>query len=234
MLNPNIDIESLAAAYAQDDRVRIPDLLDADFAERMHVACRDDVPYEYICHVDGNNVVIPEGDLHKMAPKDQAELQNSLVTAASEGVGFFYSGYQMRRKQADTEDQKLAFLHSMFDFVNSDEMLSMIAAISGRDDITAADAHYSRYTPGQFLTRHKDDITSEGRRIAYVMSFSKDWHPDWGGLLHFYEDDGTPVDFWIPTFNTLTLFDVRHAHSVSYVTPFAKGPRLSLTGWFCT
>jgi Rps23 Pro-64 3,4-dihydroxylase Tpa1-like proline 4-hydroxylase len=233
MLNPKIDIEALATAYALDDRVRIPDLLQADFAERMHTACRDDVPYEYICHVDGNNVVIPEDDLRAMAPKDQAALQDSLVKAASEGVGFFYSGYQMRRAQADSGDEKLAFLHSMFDFVNSDEMLSMISAISGRDDITSADAHFTRYTPGQFLTRHKDDISREGRRIAYVMSFTKDWHPDWGGLLHFYEDNGSPRDFWVPMFNSLTLFDVRHVHSVSYVTPFAKGQRLSLTGWFC-
>ena len=88
-------------------------------------------------------------------------------------------------------------------------------------------------TPGQFLTRHKDDITAEGRRIAYVMGFSKDWHPDWAGLLNFYEDDGSGRDFWIPAFNSLSLFDVRHVHSVSYVTPFAKQQRLSLTGWFC-
>ena len=65
------------------------------------------------------------------------------------------------------------------------------------------------------------------------MSFTKDWHPDWGGLLHFFEDNGSPRDFWVPMFNSLTLFDVRHVHSVSYVTPFAKGQRLSLTGWFC-
>jgi SM-20-related protein len=234
MLNPNLDIDALASEYALDDRLRIENLLDPDFAERLHAACRDDVPYEYICHVDGQNVVIPEDELRGLSPKDQQELQNNLLEAASDGVGFFYSGYQMRRAQIDADDDKLAFLHQMFDFVNSEEMLSFIAAISGRSDLNSADAHYTRYTPGQFLTRHKDDITTEGRRIAYVMGFSKDWHPDWGGLLHFYEDDGRGRDFWIPAFNSLSLFDVRHVHSVSYVTPFAKQQRLSLTGWFCT
>ena len=234
MLNPNLDIDALASEYALDDRLRIENLLDPDFAERLHAACRDDVPYEYICHVDGENVVIPEDKLRGLSPRDQQELQNNLLKAASDGVGFFYSGYQMRRAQIDADDDKLAFLHQMFDFVNSEEMLSFIASISGRSDLNSADAHFTRYTPGQFLTRHKDDITAEGRRIAYVMGFSKDWHPDWGGLLNFYEDDGSGRDFWIPAFNSLSLFDVRHVHSVSYVTPFAKQQRLSLTGWFCT
>jgi Rps23 Pro-64 3,4-dihydroxylase Tpa1-like proline 4-hydroxylase len=234
MLNPNLDIAALAAEYAIDDRVRVPAILDPAFAERVHVACRDDVPYEYICHVDGKNVVIPEPDLRSMSAQDQAQLRKRLVEDAARGVGFFYSGYQMRRALDDDASEQLAFLHRMFAFVNSDEMLSLVSAISGRDDLRSADAHYTRYTPGQYLTRHKDDITSEGRRIAYVMSFTKDWHPDWGGLLHFFDDDGTPRDFWVPVFNSLNLFDVRHVHSVSYVTPFARNQRLSLTGWFCS
>jgi Rps23 Pro-64 3,4-dihydroxylase Tpa1-like proline 4-hydroxylase len=69
-------------------------------------------------------------------------------------------------------------------------------------------------------------------RIENVLGLSKAWHPDWGGLLQFYEEDGTPGDAWIPHFNCLNLFDIRHIHSVTYVTPFAGEPRLSLTGWF--
>ena len=233
MLNPNLDIERLATEYAADDRVRVADLLDNDFAERLHQACRNDVPYEYLCHVDGKSVAIPPDDLKALGPEEQRNLDRSIMDAASKGVGFFYSGYQMRRARDATDDDKLGFLHEMFDFVNSDDVLSMVSTITGRDDITCADAHYTRFTPGQFLTRHKDDIRDEGRRIAYVMGFSKNWHPDWGGLLHFFEDNGTPRDFWMPMFNSLVLFDVRHVHSVSYVTPFAKEPRLSLTGWFC-
>ncbi len=93
---------------------------------------------------------------------------------------------------------------------------------------------YTRYTAGQYLTRHSDNITEEGRRVAFVFSFSRAWHPDWGGMLQFYEGDGTPRDAWMPEFNTLALFDVRHIHSVSYVAPFAAATRYSLTGWFTT
>ena len=232
MLNPNLDPEYLAMQYATDQRLRIDEILVSDIAQRLHHACRDDVPYEFLCHVDGKNLAIPTEDLPKLPATEQKELQEKIISAAADGVGFFYCGYQMARAQTETDTQKLAFLHEMFDFMNSDEMLSFIATITGQTDLTGADAQFTRYTPGHFLTRHKDEITREGRRIAYVMGFSEDWHPDWGGLLQFFENDGTPRDAWIPAFNSLSLFDVRHVHSVTYVTPFARTPRFSLTGWF--
>ena len=232
ILNPELDTQALAQKFAVDDRLRIPDLLQTELAEQIHAACRNDVPYEYLCHVDGQNIVIPPDELELIEPHGQQELQSKITDNASKGVGFFYSGYQMRRADRTSTDPKLAFLHRVFEFVNSHEMLAFIQAVTGQDDLKGADLQYTRYTSGHFLTRHKDDITSEGRRIAYVLGFSRNWHPDWGGLLQFFENDGTPRDAWMPALNTLSLFDVRHVHSVTYVTPFAREPRLSLAGWF--
>jgi Rps23 Pro-64 3,4-dihydroxylase Tpa1-like proline 4-hydroxylase len=126
----------------------------------------------------------------------------------------------------------LGFLYGMFEYLNSPAMLGFIEQITGRRDIVRADAQYTRYSAGQYLTRHRDDIEGTTRRLAYVFGFTRRWHPDWGGLLQFYEDDGTPRDAWAPAFNRLSLFDIRHVHSVGYVTPFAGESRLSLTGWF--
>ena len=61
-----------------------------------------------------------------------------------------------------------------------------------------------------------------GKRAAQAALF----------LLQFFEDNGTPRDAWVPGWNVLSLFDVRHVHSVTYVAPFAGAPRLSITGWF--
>ena len=98
--------------------------------------------------------------------------------------------------------------------------------------VTSASAQATRYRPGHYLTRHRDDPEGETRRLAYVLSLSADWHPDHGGLLMFFADDGTPRDVWVPQAGTLSLFSVRHVHSVSVVAPFAPRPRLSVTGWF--
>lgn len=232
MLNPTLDHDDLARQYAADQRLRINDFLEADIARRFQNSCRDDVPYEYLYHVEGKHLAVPPAELAQLAPDKQNELQNKIIAAAAKGVGFFYSGYQLTNAHLDTDNKELAFLREMFDLMNSDEVLALISTITGQTDLKGADAQVTRYTPGQFLTRHSDDVTREGRRIAYVLGFSEEWHPDWGGLLQFFENDGTPRDAWIPAFNSLSLFDVRHVHSVTYVTPFALKPRLSLTGWF--
>lgn len=231
MLNPNLDTNELAAEFDRDDRIRITDILDPDIAERIAHHCEHDVPYEYIYHVDGQNHVATADEMKSMDPATQKETMEKVMAAAAEGIGFLYCGYMMGRAN-ETDNENLGFLHSVFEYLNSDEMLSFISQVSGRDDLKSADCQFTRYTAGQFLTRHSDDITEEGRRLAYVFSFCRNWHPDWGGLLQFYEKSGTSRDAWTPGFNTLSVFDVRHIHSVTYLTPFAKSPRLSLTGWF--
>ena len=135
MLNPTLDADYLATQYADDDRLRINDILEPDIAQRVHAACRDDVPYEYLCYVDGENLAIPMAELAKQAPDTQNELQETIVAAASDGVGFFYSGYQMGRTRDEADKSKLTFLHEMFDFLNSDEMISFIATITGQADL---------------------------------------------------------------------------------------------------
>jgi Rps23 Pro-64 3,4-dihydroxylase Tpa1-like proline 4-hydroxylase len=152
--------------------------------------------------------------------------------AAAEGIGFFYSSYRLTASRRAAAVDALLRVHEMLDFLNSDEMLAFVSRVTGRDDLRRADGQVTAYTPGHYLTRHRDQVDSEERRLAYVLGLTEEWHPDWGGLLQFYDDDGTPRDAWAPRYNSLALFDVRHVHAVKYVTPYARKPRLSLTGWF--
>ena len=232
MLNPDLDTDMLATKYREDGRVRITDVLEPAIAARIRSCCKSNVPFNYVAHVDGKNLSISRDEMAQFDQQQLSEFQRKILDAAADGIGFFYCGYLMSQKRDDTDDENMQFLHSVFDYLNGDEVLSFIRAITGNDEIRSADAQYTRYTPGHFLTRHRDENSNQRRRVAYVLSLSENWHPDWGGLLQFFEDDGTPRDAWAPQFNALSLFDVRHVHSVTFVTPFAREPRLSLTGWF--
>ena len=67
---------------------------------------------------------------------------------------------------------------------------------------------------------------------AYVFNLTKDWNPNWGGYLNFYDDDGN-IEFGLrPSFNVLNMFAVPKQHSVSMLTPFTGAFRYSITGWF--
>jgi SM-20-related protein len=235
MINPSLDVGALANEFKTDRRLMVHNFLQADIAERMRSACKQHVPFSR--HYVLNNMYHSKTavEMDNLTQQDKESINKQVFSAASQGVGFIYEGYFKREIKTDPNsvaNLELAFLHQVFDYLSSEEVLSTIKQITGNQDIIGAEPQYTRYAPGHFLTRHLDVIPGHARRYAFVLGLTKGWHPDWGGLLQFYEQDGTPRNAWIPQFNVLSLFDVSHIHSVTYVTPFAAEQRLSLTGWF--
>ena len=233
MLSPHLDVEQLAAQYRRDSRIRIKDVLQPEIAAELRELYLEHVPFDYVMAIGGHNRTLSEAEMKAMGNTAQRELYGQLMSEAAQGLGFLYNGYHLADGRAAGVPE-LAPLQAIYDYINGDEMLNFIRRLTGETGVVGADGQATRYTAGHFLTRHRDDPANEQRRMAYVFSFSDNWHPDWGGLLQFFEEDGTPRDAWAPSFNSLSLFDVRHIHSVTYVTPFAREPRLSLTGWFRT
>jgi SM-20-related protein len=229
MLNPDLNIEDLASMYEEDNRLRIDNFLESRFSQVVSERIEGDLRYDYTFFSQGNNYLISEQKMASMEAAERENLQLELVDMASRGIGFLYSVYRM---EGDNLASAPAELKQLFETVNSGDMLGMISSITGIRDLKGASGQFTRYTRGQYLTRHLDDVKEERRVLGYVLNFTRDWHPDWGGLLQFYEKNGTPRDAWEPRFNSLSLFDVRHVHSVTYVAPHAVSPRYALTGWF--
>jgi SM-20-related protein len=231
MLNPDLDRGALTAEFRRDQRILIDNVLRPEVAERIRAICAEKVAFDYVYFLNGAVRVTGEREMAAFDAATKAQISQDLMRNATDGIGYLYCGYVMDQTRADA-DGDLRYLYDVYEYLNSRDLLDFIEQVAGRRDLVRADAQYTRYSAGQYLTRHRDDIEGTTRRLAYVFGFTRRWHPDWGGLLHFYEDDGTPRDAWMPAFNRLSLFDIRHVHSVSYVTPFAGEARLSLTGWF--
>ncbi|MEO1035130.1 MAG: 2OG-Fe(II) oxygenase family protein [Pseudomonadota bacterium] len=231
MLNQH-DEQALSREFETDRRLRISNFLLPGYADSLEQVCSDQIEYEYAFAARGENKVLSAAELAQLSSEEQAKLQEQLTQDASRGVGFFYGSYMMGRKRQSDADAPPKALVEFLDLLNSPQMLSFVNTITGGSDVVVADMQCTRYMPGNYLTRHKDDVAGQTRRFAYVFSITKQWHPDWGGLLQFFEADGTPRDAWAPAMNTLSLFDVEHVHSVTYVAPFAVAPRLSITGWY--
>ncbi len=235
MINPNLDTSKLAQSFRIDERLMIDNFLLPEAAERVHDACLDSIPYSLQYVLDGQYQSKSPEEIAKLSPQEGQDINTRISAAASQGVGFLYDAYLKSKVKADPErahNEKLAFLHHVFNYICSEEVLSRIRDITGDDDITGAEPQYTRFSPGHFLTRHQDVVPGRERRIVFMLGMSKDWHPDWGGLLQFYEENGTPRDAWVPRFNVLSIFAVKHIHAVTYVTPYATAPRLCLSGWF--
>ncbi len=236
MLNPDLNWAELRQSFLIDKRIRINNIFDAAYAKKIQECCLTQIDYDLIYHHDNKNHVKTAAEMAAMSHETQQRLQSDLYQLANKGVGFLYGGYRMGAAEDKTtnpgSNTAPTQAQNLFNFVNSSSMLSFVSFISGQTALVEADGQYTRYAPGHYLTRHSDNIVSENRQLAYVLGFTPKWHPDWGGMLQFFEKNGNPRDAWSPEFNSLSLFDVEHIHSVTYVAPFASEPRLSLTGWY--
>jgi len=224
-ITKHLDWNSIKKEYQKDQRVRIEHVWPNEVATSIGACLQNETNFSHAYHLKGRSVESSEQEIAAMSQRQQQELTANLFSDAAQGVGFLYGRHMIQQNSP-------ALLQKVKSYFNSTSLLDKIRYITDRKEIKLASAQGTRYIKGNFLTRHNDVFESEGRIIAYVLAFTPNWHPDCGGLLQFYQDDGSPRDAWSPIFNSLTLFDVEHVHSVTYLPPFAPAQRLSITGWF--
>lgn len=229
MLINNLSVQTHKIAYHENAITRIDNLFNDKIAEALLKHTGSAVPFKNAFIHKGEVKTLSNDDFRRMSQSELQEIQSTINAGAAKGFGFLYGTFRINE---NTDRKEHPLLAELYQALNSDQLLSQIREITGDDTINSANAQVTRYTPGQFLTRHNDVNDKEQRRVAYVISLTPVWHPDWGGLLQFYSQDGSPTYSYSPVFNSMMLFDVKHPHSVTYLTPFAQQPRLSVTGWF--
>lgn len=224
-INTSLDINDWSVEYRRDSRCRVQNFLERTAAAEM-VRDITNNPHFRQAHIFGEQYrEISKEEFSLLSVEQQQQLIRDVYAKAARGVGFWY-GRSGLSKQAS------APLDSLFAWLNSDLLLDTVRAITGIASLTATSGQITCFAPGDFLTRHRDDVTSEGRRVAFVLNLTEQWHPDWGGLLQFFHDNGDTRESWSPQFNSLCLFDVKHVHSVTTIAPFAPRVRIAISGWF--
>jgi len=231
-LNPALDAKTLAAEFRKARRLQISELLEEASAQALYTSMTEETPW-FTAYRDGDqDHMIPEDQLRSMAPKEIQDLQTRVWRQARDGFEFMYGCYPLMDEDLRQKNPKLV-LYQWVDLINSEGFLDFIRDLTGMTSLVRADAQATWYRKGQFLTLHNDyDPSDEGKRVAFVLSLSREWLPDWGGILQFYDDDFNIEAGFLPRFNALSLFETPQNHSVTYVTPFCGNRRLSITGWF--
>lgn len=168
----------------------------------------------------------------------QAGLQPEQKDALDQAV---YAGarrdFQFRYETVRVPDEDTArsasddLLFAFARFLSHGPARDLLRQITGDAAIAFADAQATAYSPGDFLTRHDDDVAGKNRTAAYVMSLNPEWRIEWGGLFLMHHADEGGADAIVPGFNRLNLFAVPQMHSVSEVTRATPFRRYSVTGW---
>ena len=231
MINNDLLLEPLRARLRAHGRVQIPGFLQEPSALRLHQCLREEVPWETAQRSDA---VLADGQ-DRSPPPGSAEDEAALAATclrAREGFEFYFDRYRMIDARRDGTDPQLV-LHAVVDFLNSPQFLEFARQLTGDPAIRMVSAIGVRYRAGHFLRAHNDLANDEDRAFAYVINLSRQWSPDWGGLLHFLDpEQRRVVDTFTPLWNSLSLFRVPQPHVVSLVAPWAGSARYSITGWF--
>ncbi len=229
-LHPSIKADRVREAFARDRRVEIAPFLTeaAAAALRDHLLGRDD--WRLVLNAGEKVYEIDRPGQAALTPAQREELERRVAASARDG---FQYRFESIRVPDDVSERgaRATLLDAFATFMSSSPALDLLRQITGVRDIAFADAQATSYGPGHFLTTHDDDVVGKNRRAAYVFGLTTDWRAEHGGLLLFHNGNGDICRGLVPRFNTLNLFAVPQLHSVSYVTPSAPRPRLSVTGW---
>lgn len=203
--------------------VRIPNFLNNSYVNLIESVVKE-LKFNKAVVINDKAIELTKEYLENYNQDDYKKLSLNISEQASKGVGFVYGRNFIDSNSPDVLKELVGELSSsvFFHFLQSDQNFKL----------SSVDCQATEYKHGDFLTRHNDVLMSENRVFAYVISLTPFWHSDWGGLLHFLDKTGEVTNTYVPKYNCITIFDVNKIHSVSYVTPFAKFGRYSLTGWF--
>lgn len=230
---PGCNITTAREAFAKQGYVQIGNILSGQGASSLQRELLQRTDWKRIIN-GGAQVFETDAEAYQaMDRKERDKIETAAYASATHGFQFQYDMIRVA-DDAASRGADDSLLCRFARFMNTSETLEFFRSLSGEPDIIFADAQATRYRRGDFLTRHDDAVEGKHRKLAYVLSLSLQWQPEWGGLLLLNNDEGGIAQSIVPQFNSLTLFKVGQPHSVSFVAPYTGGDRLSVTGWLRT
>ncbi len=230
MLNPELALAQLSNEFNTRGRVQVRRVLQFNAADQIYDCLHKEVPWTLAFRDSSGARTMAADDHAVMTDADKDALFAEIHAIAKDQFQFIYNSYMMVTAYKEGRNPDL-LLHRLLEFLNSPLWLEFMRNLTGISGINKTDAQATRYLPGHFLKFHNDHEPKEKRLAAYVLNLSRNWQADWGGLLHFMDEDGNIIDTLLPRFNTLNIFSVPANHFVSEVAPFARTPRYAITGW---
>lgn len=229
-IDPTLDPRALTAAFKNFGRLHIPGFLTEASARQLHDVLATDT--QWVCSTMGGSTVVdvPVEMLEAMGAEAYREFVSHAHAEAAEGFHYMYDTIRLIGPES-TRAQALEAYAPLLDFLRGDAFLDFVRKLTADARPALVDAQATRYLPGHYLTQHDDLNPKYGRLYAYVLNLTPRWRVDWGGLLNFIDADGHVAEAYAPAFNALNIFRVPQPHSVGFVAPFARGARLSITGW---
>jgi len=234
LLNPNHDVKSIKEEFEKNRVVVIKNFLNPIIAERLHTWFTEEMPKDWwrissYPKLDGG-----EGfDLIPFSDDFSDDIRQMYTHSISSFKDNKFS-YNFHRTINDHNDTCDCFECGFRESITNDEILKFLNAITGQGLTDTDEGLGAVYLPGDFLSPHQD---SPNGTLGFTLQLTKNWKPQFGGNLHFMDGPNGEVEkIVVPSFNTLTIFDLPKGvgkwHYVSTVSPGVEELRLTYAGWY--
>jgi Rps23 Pro-64 3,4-dihydroxylase Tpa1-like proline 4-hydroxylase len=230
-LNPENNPLDYREEFISTGSVTIRNFLDFESADKIRKFFEEDMPSDwwYSASCPGNDGVDYIRNFETNSDLIKASMKKSNETFANGGFSYFFY-----RTLGDHVEGCYCDECHFRKWLKSEEVLQFIQEVSGIPCTNYDTVFGSKYSEGCFLSPHHDQDLGN---VGFVFQLTRDWNPEWGGLLHFMSDDRKRITgVEVPTFNSLTLFYLPDGkgtwHYVSHVNPEVKRSRLAYTGWY--
>jgi hypothetical protein len=119
----------------------------------------------------------------------------------------------------------------LYDTVSSFPTTDLLCKIIGCKNMIPGEMFVSKYTNGDFLSIHHDKTKGD---IAVTFSLNTEWHPTYGGILHFCDNDQNIYKSISPKNGSVNIFKINQEvgidHFVSQVV--VDKNRYALSVWY--
>ena len=225
IINYSLHTDNFYEIFKINKKIKIDNILDEYFADALYKF--SSLSKDWVLSTGINKNKFEKKDTQQFANANQLQIKN--VQNAFKEDQFSYAFYR------NMNNQKCSYLEFLIrKELSSPKFIEYLNKITGLTLTTLKTLFLSKYKAGNFLSPHSDHGNG---RLAFVINLTKFWKPQYGGNLHFLNEDRTEIiDTYVPGFNNLMLFDVPEntgiPHYVSHIVPNVKYSRFAITGWF--
>lgn len=229
----SINLEEKKFTFQSNKIIEIENFLNNDYAEKIHNFLSKQIPEDWwVRSINIQSLEYPKFVDIVQNNDNQIKIKY-LTELANRSFSNHIFSYSFDKSWNHYSTCSCDFCFFM-KYLNSDEFINTISHIVDVKLTKTTEVFASRYTEGCFLSPHHDKTKG---KIGFVMNFTKEWRPEYGGILHIMDkDEINIIKSFTPKFNHLILFHIPNPegipHFVSHIAHSVNNKRLAITGWF--
>lgn len=225
------DPKALAKTFQETGRISIPNFLTPDDAEKLGETVAKCQLFKFKYNDGNKTVFVKPMDIREMSDRRTREMGNQIFNAAMSGA-FQFAHYACPLDDENVLGRpKLEPFQEVVGFLSGKTMHDFLGAMTG-EKLGSLQSEVQWHKTDSFQTTGDGRKKGENRALGFTLDVTRDWQADWGGLRLFKDTAGDITETIVPSFNRLTVFRVPMKQSISYVTGYAKGVMLSVSGWY--